>query len=173
MVEESLENMQEETRYFTRREDGQKSPVNVDLDEETGEIEAHQKSAFFYAYNKENYKSKVKLAREQPVANSILEFFVSEMDGTNALCISMATLEKLFNLKRNALTKHIKILVERKFIEIFKNGNMNVYAINANVVWTQGDKNLWKAKFKATMYLDLDEQSSMVKKEYSKQIKRK
>jgi hypothetical protein len=61
-------------------------------------------------------------------------------------------------------------LVERKFIEIFKVGNMNAYAINAFVVFTQGDANLWKAKFSATMYLDYDEQTAMIKKEYTKQI---
>lgn len=158
------------TKYSTERGDGQKCPVELSINEKTDEVEAKQKSAAFYAFNKENYKTKVLLAREEPVANSILEFFISEMDGTNALCISMATLEKLFNLNRRTLSRHIKILVERKFIEIFKNGNMNVYAINAFIVWTKGDANLWKAKFKATMYLDYDEQTEKIKREYSKTI---
>ncbi|MBY7818639.1 hypothetical protein KW416_21740 [Vibrio fluvialis] len=153
-------------KYFTRRDDGQISPVEID--DKSKEIK--QKSSPFYAFNKENFKAKMILAREEPVANSILEFFISEMDGENAICISMATLEKLFNLKRNAISKHIKVLTNRKFIEIFKIGNMNAYAVNANVVWTKGDANLWKAKFKATMYLDFDEQSAAVKREYTKQI---
>jgi predicted transcriptional regulator len=82
----------------------------------------------------------------------------------------LTSLEKLFNMGRKTITKHIKALVERKFIEIFKVGNMNAYAINAFVVFTQGDANLWKAKFSATMYLDYDEQTAMIKKEYTKQI---
>ncbi|HIH0844139.1 TPA: hypothetical protein ACYHS1_003657, partial [Vibrio cholerae] len=97
-------------------------------------------------------------------------FFISEMDGTNAISISMATLEKIFKLSRRTLSRHIKVLVERKFIEIFKNGNMNIYAINAFIVWTKGDANLWKAKFKATIYLDYDEQTKQIKREYAKQI---
>ena len=45
---------------------------------------------------------------------------------------------------------------------------MNAYAVNAYVVWTQGDANLYKAKFAATMYLDYEEQTADVKREYSK-----
>jgi hypothetical protein len=165
-----MDNLSIKESYSTEREDGQNCPVVIEEDNKTGERKARQKSSPFYAYNKQNYKAKILLAREKPVANSILEFFVSEMDNTNAICISMNTLEKLFKMKRNAISKHIKILVKRKFVEIFKIGNMNVYAINAYVVFTQGDANLHKAKFTSTMILDFDEQSDMVKREYSKQI---
>ncbi|OXX63635.1 transcriptional regulator [Vibrio sp. V15_P4S5T153] len=163
-------NIKSKTRFTTTREDGQECLVELDINEETNEYTASQKSALFYAFNRENYKNKVLLTREQPLANSILEFLISEMDNTNAICISMNTLQKLFNLSRQTLSKHIKTLEKRNFIEIFKNGNMNVYAINALFVWTQGDKNLWKAKFKATMYLDYSEQSEVIKRKYSKQI---
>ncbi|CAK1902278.1 Helix-turn-helix transcriptional regulator [Vibrio crassostreae] len=165
-----MDNLQVSNNYSTHREDGQICPVDIDTDKETGELKARQKSAPFYAYNKENYKAKVRLAREEPLANSILEFFVSEMDNTNAICVSMATLEKLFKKSRQSISKHIKILEKRQFIEIFKIGNMNAYAVNAFVVFTQGDANLWKAKFTATMYADYDEQNEMVKREYAKQI---
>lgn len=47
---------------------------------------------------------------------------------------------------------------------------MNAYAINAFVVFTQGDSNLWKAKFKASIYLDFDEQTDMIKQQYSKTV---
>lgn len=161
--------IQSRTTYSKRRNDGQKCPVS--LDDETGELK--QKSAAFYAYNKINYKNKVQLAMKNPVANSIFEFFVSEMDNTNAICVSMSTLEKLFNLKRNAISKHIKYLVDKNFISVFKVGNMNAYAVNAYVVWTQGDSNIWKAKFAATMYLDYEEQTEKVKREFSKKVSTK
>lgn len=161
--------MESYTNYFTRRDDGQVCPTKTDP--ETGEVK--MLSAGFYAYNRENYKNKVLLARKNPIANSIFEFFVSEMDNTNALCVSMATLEVLFNLKRNALSKHIKYLVDNNFITVFKNGNMNVYAVNAYIVWTQGDANIWKAKFTATMYLNYDEQTAAVKKEFAKKVVRR
>lgn len=165
-----MNNLAVDNNYTTEREDGQVCPVDIETDKSTGETKAKQKSAPFFSWNKQNYKAKVQLAIQEPVANSILEFFVSEMDNTNAICVSMTTLEKLFNLGRKTIAKHIKALVERKFIEIFKVGNMNAYAINAFVVFTQGDANLWKAKFSATMYLDYDEQTAMIKKEYTKQI---
>lgn len=161
-----MQYIQEESRLSTTRNDGQRCSVNIDVD--TGEMK--QRSAAFYAYNKENYKNKVRLAMKNPLANAIFEFFVSEMDNTNALCISMNTLEKLFNLKRNAISKHIRYLSDNKFITIFKIGNMNAYAVNAYVVWTQGDANLYKAKFAATMYLDYDEQTTQVKREFSKKV---
>jgi hypothetical protein len=165
-----MDNLSVAEKYTTNRGDGQECPVGFDTDKKTGEKKAKQKSAPFFAYNKQNYKAKVQLARQEPVANSILEFFVSEMDGTNAICISMAVLEKLFYLKRNAISKHIKVLVKRKFVEVFKQGNQNVYCVNAFVVFTKGDANIWKAKFTATMFLGFDEQSDMVKQEYFKQI---
>ncbi|CAH8217563.1 ArsR/SmtB family transcription factor [Vibrio aestuarianus] len=165
-----MNNIFKNCTYKTYREDSQECPVILNTDKETGETEAKQLSAPFFAFNKENYKAKVLLAREEPIANSIFEFFISEMDGTNAICISMAVLEKLFKLSRRTLSRHIKVLVDRKFVDIFKNGNMNIYAINAYIVWTKGDANLWRAKFKATMYLDYDEQTNQIKREYAKQI---
>ncbi|EGR1604162.1 hypothetical protein D6L34_23545 [Vibrio parahaemolyticus] len=157
------------THYETQRGDGQSCAAS--LDEETGEV--RQKSAAFYAYNRQNYKQKLHLAINNPVANSIFEFFVSEMDNTNAICVSMTTMEQLFNLKRNAISKHIKYLVEQKFITVFKIGNMNVYAVNAYLVWTQGDANLYKAKFAATMYLNYSEQTPRVKSEFAKKVSKK
>ncbi|HBC3922242.1 TPA: hypothetical protein KD834_004606 [Vibrio parahaemolyticus] len=164
-----MENLHSSTTYTTRREDGQRCPVSEDKG--TGGLT--QRSAAFYAYNKINYKSKLQLAMKNPVANSIFEFFVSEMDNTNAICVSMAAMEKLFNLKRNAISKHIKYLVDNNFISIFKVGNMNAYAVNAYVVWTQGDANIWRAKFTATMYLDYDEQTPKTKSQFSKRISAK
>ncbi len=169
----NLDNIYGNTQFKVEREDGQECPVVIDENKETGEVEAKQLSAPFYSFNKENYRAKALLSREEPIANSILEFFITEMDGANAICVSMATLEKIFKKSRQALSTHIKVLVERKFIEIFKSGNMNVYAINAFVVWTKGDANLWKAKFTATMYLDFDEQTKQIKREYSKTINTK
>ena len=160
-------NIQTQEHHSTRRQDGQKCPV--DMDKDTGELK--QKSAAFYAYNRTNYKNKLQLAMKNPVANSIFEFFVSEMDNTNAICVSMATLENLFGLKRNAISKHIKFLESNNFISVFKIGNMNAYAVNAYVVWTQGDANIWKAKFTATMYLNYDEQTPKVKADFAKCVK--
>lgn len=169
-MDDILTNLDVKEEYTTFREDGQICPVSIETDKRTGEIEAKQKSAPFFAYNKGNYKAKVQLAVQEPIANSILEYFVSEMDGTNAISVSMKILEKLFKMKRNAISKHIKVLTDRNFVEIFKSGNMNVYAVNAFVVFTKGDANLWKAKFKATVIMDYDEQTSAVKKEYVKQL---
>lgn len=164
-----MEHIQTKKFQSMRREDGQRCPI--DIDEGTGEV--RQKSAPFFAYNRENYKSKLKLAMDNPVANSIFEFFVSEMDNTNAICVSMSTMEKLFNLKRNAISKHIKYLENEKFISIFKIGNMNCYAVNAYIVWTKGDSKIWQAKFAATMYLDFDEQTDKVQREYSKSVSKR
>jgi len=168
--ENNIDNLNVKDIYTTKRPDGQDCPVEFEEDKKTGEKKARQKSSPFFAYNKQNYKAKILLAREPAVANSILEFFVSEMDNTNAICISMCALEKLFKMRRNAISKHIKILVKRKFVETFKIGNMNAYAVNAYVVFTQGDANLYRAKFTATMVLDFDEQTDLVKREYTKQI---
>ncbi|HCM1151414.1 hypothetical protein P3596_23980 [Vibrio parahaemolyticus] len=157
------------THYKTRRGDGQ--ACSAELSEETGEVK--QKSAAFFAFNRQNYNHKVALAIKNPVANSIFEFFVNEMDNTNAICVSMATMEQIFKLKRNAISKHIKYLVDNQFITVFKIGNMNAYAVNAYLVWTQGDANLYKAKFAATMYLNYDEQTPKVKAEFAKKISNK
>lgn len=154
------------THYLKKRGDGQPCPVN----EDKGAGELEQKGAALYAYSRANYKNKVQLAIKSPIANSIFEFFVSEMDSTNALCISMASMERIFNLKRNAISKHIRYLEKHNFISIFKVGNMNAYAVNAYVVWTQGDANIWKAKFTATMYLNYDEQMPKVKADFAKRV---
>lgn len=161
------------TSKQVKRPDGQLCPISERVDETTGEVKTEIKSPRFYAFNKENYEAKVRLAIQEPLANAILEFFISEMDNTNAICVSMSVLEKIFKMTRQTISKHINILEEKNFIQTYKVGNMNAYAINAYLVFTQGEANLWKAKFHATMYVDYDEQTPKIKAQYAKQIKTK
>lgn len=166
-------NLNRKQKASVQRPDGQPCPVEEKIDDDTGEIDYKVKSPKFYAFNHQNYKAKLNLAIHHPMPNAILEFFISEMDNTNAICVSMAVLEKVFGMTRQALRVHIAFLVEKKFIEIFKIGNMNAYAVNAYVVFTQGEANLWKAKFVATMYLDYEEQTTQVKSKYAKVVEEK
>lgn len=167
------QNIRRNTTASIQRPDGQTCPVEESIDKGTGELKQKIKSAKFYSFNQKNYKAKLHLSMHHPKANAILDFMISEMDGTNAICISQATLSKVFGITRQALRPYIDILVEKKFIEIFKSGNMNCYAVNAFVVFTQGDANLWKAKFTATMYIDYEEQTADIKTKYSKTIEKK
>ena len=76
---------------------------------------------------------------------SILEFFVSEMDNTNAICVSMATLEKLFKKSRQSISKHIKIL-DAKLSKLFYQ----------TVFYLTDDDKINYFRYQAIAYLDED-----------------
>lgn len=140
---------------FRTDEDGNKIPLK--LNKETGEYE--EKNPPFFQFYKQNTPLIRKLIKTNPLAAQIFMFFVENMDGTNAIIISYQAMEEIFEVSRRTINRAIKELKDNKYIDIQKSGNMNIYCINAALVWQQSRKKIKFAKFKATVYISESEQT--------------
>lgn len=98
-----------------------------------------------------------------PAAADIFLFLIKNMDKTNAIVCSYAVLMEALNLSKATVTRSIKTLKDMKFVEVYKTGSTNVYAINANIVWKSYGSNAKYARFSANVILSSTEQETPVK----------
>ena len=146
-----MNNIKQENKYKTT--DGHGNTLPVVPDEKTGELK--RMKAPFLAFTKNNFPAITKLSKDNPMASAILLFLIENMDNTNALIVSYQTLCEHFGRSRPVLSKYIKYLNENNYIKIMKSGNMNIYCINAQIVWNQSQEKIHFAKFNATVYMSL------------------
>lgn len=92
------------------------------------------------------------------LAYKLFLYLSKEMDRENAVVISQSLLAKKFNVTRQYINKAIGILRDKKLIDIYKVGNINIYTMNAYVVWTTSRDKIETARFKANVVLDKEEQ---------------
>lgn len=165
-----LENVRihEKTKYTAVDENGIKYPVKQN--NKTGELEIG--NPYFFQFYKDNFNMIQKLIDENHLASRIFMFFIKNMDNTNALIVSYQVLEEIYGYKRTTISAAIKYLKINKYIDIQKSGNMNVYCVNAALVWTMDVNKLKYAKFNATVYISETEQSK-TKKIFHSEIKTK
>lgn len=76
------------------------------------------------------------LGKENPNALSVFMFISQNMDGNNALCISMKALEEALELSRSTLSRAVRYLKDKGWLCVLKTGTSNVYIINPDIEWT-------------------------------------
>lgn len=114
----------------------------------------------FVQINQDVLKVHMEMIRTNPTAASLILFFIGEMGKfDNVLSCSIRVLEKATGFKKRALINAVKHLEEINWIKVYKNGNSNVYAINAEVAWKAHQEMNYRAKFRATIILDPEEQN--------------
>ena len=84
------------------------------------------------------------------------------MDDYNAVICSYKVLQENFGVSQVTVARAIKILKEKQYIEVYKSGTSNVYAINKNIVWNSWGTNYDYAKFGANIILSESEQEKSV-----------
>lgn len=117
----------------------------------------------FIQVNKEAYKLEDKLMSESPIAYRIFRFLVNNMDGYNAVVCSQTVLQEKFDIGRTTVFRAIKLLKEKKILDVYKSGTTNVYSINKNIVWNSWGSNFKYAKFGANIIISETEQEESVR----------
>jgi hypothetical protein len=130
------------------------------LDKSTGELKEGNNP--FYQFYKHNLKIIRWMAKEYPKALEVFLFIVENMDKKNALVISQTTLAEALDIGRTTVFRCIKFLQEKKCLAVYKSGNTNVYAINADIVWQKSHADKVFAKFDAKVYLSKSEQDESI-----------
>lgn len=131
---------------------------------EQEERERTKKSPYkhFVQFNKEAYKAEDWLMAKSPIAYRIFKFLINNMDHYNAVICSYKVLQETFDVSQATVARAIKILKDKKYVEVYKSGTSNVYAINKNIAWNSWGTNFKYAKFGANIILSESEQEKSV-----------
>lgn len=113
--------------------------------------------------NKDVWKQEDKLMSQSPIAYRIFKFLMNNMDSYNAVMCSYKVLEEQFSVSSSTITRAIKILKDKNFIEIYKSGTSNIYAVNKQIAWNSWGSNFKHGKFGANIILSESEQEEDMK----------
>ncbi len=137
-------------------EDGKKIPVEIFESDNplNGDDYVYVKySPNFTKVTIEHFKIMDKLMRKNKTAALIYNFFLFNMDRTNALIMSYRAMEEVFDKSRTTCHRAIEVLVNEKVLEIHTSGNSNVYCINASLAWAKSESDKKYARFNASVVL--------------------
>jgi len=95
---------------------------------------------------------------KSPIAYRIFKFLINNMDSYNAVICSYKVIHETFGISQDTIRRAIKLLKDKKYIEVYKSGTSNVYAINKQIVWNSWGTNFKHAKFGANIVLSAEEQ---------------
>lgn len=131
---------------------------------EKEERERTKKSPYkhFVQFNKEAYKAEDWLMAKSPIAYRIFKFLINNMDHYNAVICSYQVLQETFSISSSTVTRAVKLLKDKKYVEVYKSGTSNVYVINKNIAWNSWGTNFKYAKFGANIILSESEQEKSV-----------
>lgn len=131
------------------------------VDESTGEI-SELNSNFVQLYV-DNLDLIINMTGENPTAVRLFTFILKHMDNRNALVISQHALSEALNVGRTTIHNSISFLKEKQAIAVFKSGNVNIYAVNAQIAWKSHASGKRYAMFDAKVYLSESEQEETPK----------
>jgi biotin operon repressor len=112
----------------------------------------------FVQFYKDSLDFVIEATRENPTALRVFFWIVQHMDNRNALVVSQQTLADTLDLGRTTIHLCTVYLKEKNALTVFKSGNTNVYALNAQIVWQDSAEAKRYAHFDAKVYISEKEQ---------------
>lgn len=132
------------------------------IDTNTGEIVKSNlmrgNTDFTMLYN-QNLDSIRELGKKDSGALTLFLFLIEKMDQENSLIVSMTTLAEIFCVSRVTIDKRVRVLKHYKFIDVFKSGNTNIYAVNAEIAWKTWENKRDYAHFRSNVLISKSEQA--------------
>lgn len=133
--------------------------LELDRKEREKQEKIKNKNPNFVQLNKSNLPAVAFLSSENGLAAGIYFFLTERMNNHNAVACSYQVLQEYFNASKTSVYNAIKLLKDKKFFEISKMGNTNVYHLNTKIVWQKGFNAREFAEFSATVVLSKEEQN--------------
>ncbi|WP_312632244.1 replication/maintenance protein RepL, partial [Mammaliicoccus sciuri] len=93
------------------------------------------------------YKAEDWLMAKSPIAYRIFKFLINNMDSYNAVMCSYKVLEEQFEVSTSTVTRAVKLLKDKQYIDVYKSGTSNVYAVNKQIAWNSWGSNFKHGKF--------------------------
>ena len=145
-----------DSRTFEERE----KELEEQKKQENEEQKRQQGSPFrrWVQMNKDAYKAEDWLMSKSPIAYRIFKFLINNMDSYNAVMCSQTVLQERFDVSRITVSRAIKLLKEKQYIDVYKSGTSNIYAVNKQIAWNSWGTNYKHGKFSANIILSESEQ---------------
>ncbi len=139
--------------------------IDQEKKREEEEIRQQKKSPYrrWVQMNKDAYKAEDWLMSKSPIAYRIFKFLINNMDSYNAVMCSYSVFQEQFGVSKPTITRAIKLLKEKQYIEVYKSGTSNVYAVNKEIAWSSWGNNFVHGKFGANIILSESEQEETIK----------
>jgi hypothetical protein len=120
-------------------------------------------------FNEEYDNLLFQLNKESRVASMLFAFLVKEMTEYNVAVCSYKLLQEALEVSKQSIATAVNLLRDKQIIEVYKIGNMNAYAINANIVWKTHGNKIKHARFKAHISFTETEQDKLIRKKINKE----
>ena len=166
VVEEVNRNNEKEISFEER-----KKQIEIEENKEKEYRERQKRSPYrsWLQLNKDAWKAEDWLVSESPIAYRIFKFLMQNMDAYNALMCSQKVLQEQFDISRATVARSVKLLKDNKFIDVYKSGTANVYAVNKQIAWNSWGSNYKHGKFSANIIITESEQDNDVEIKNNKQ----
>ena len=172
LTPEQLDLLQRLSREETDEEKKQRLAKQKEAEEKAAEDAKKSPYRQFLQVNQDNYKAEDWLMKKSPAAYRVLRFIAKNMDNYNALICSYTVFAETLGYSRQTIFSAIKLLKEKKFIDIAKSGNTNVYLINKELYWHSYGTNYARAEFGAKIIISADEQEPAEREEIKLKAKK-
>lgn len=145
--------------------EARKRQIEEDERLEKEEHERRKKSPYrsWIQMNKDAYKAEDWLMSKSPIAYRIFKFLINSMDTYNAVMCSQTVIQEHFGVSRMTVSRAIKLLKEKQYIDVYKSGTSNVYAVNKQIAWSSWGTNYKHGKFGANIIISESEQENDVR----------
>lgn len=104
-----------------------------------------------------------RMAGENYTAYKLFQFFCKNMDGTNALVVSMNALSEIMDTSTKTVQRAVKYLKDNGWVCVMKSGTSNVYIVNPDVAWTSYADQKATCSFQANVILCGSENAEYLK----------
>lgn len=148
--------------------------LEKEAEDERRAAEDARKSPYrqFLQMNQENYKAEDWLMQKSPAAYRLLRFIAQNMDNYNALICSYTVFSETLGYSRQTISNAVKLLKEKKFIDVARTGGSNIYFINKELYWHSYGTNYARAEFGAKIIVSADEQEPGERDQIQLEVKR-
>nr|WP_242451970.1 replication/maintenance protein RepL [Rhodanobacter sp. T12-5] len=123
----------------------------IDLEQQENkdkeQFEEKKKNHNFIQLYRDNMPELRWLMANHNFSSSLLFFILEHMDNRNALACSYAVFEDYFGKSRSTVYRAVKLLEENGFLNVLKMGTSNVYVVNEDLAWTDGNDKKKFAKY--------------------------
>lgn len=167
-----LEMLKKMSREETDEEKKQRLARQEEAERKAAEDAKKSPYRQFLQVNQDNYKAEDWLMKKSPAAYRVLRFIAKNMDNYNALICSYTVFAETLGYSRQTIFSAIKLLKEKKFIDVVKSGNTNVYLINKELYWHSYGTNYARAEFGAKIIISADEQEPAEREEIKLKAKK-
>jgi hypothetical protein len=135
---------------------------NERLRRELAEVQRAYKNRGFVQVSKKHIDALNALAAHSASAHKTLWTLCKLMDKQNAVMLSAQALAKLCGYSLATVKRSVALLREKRWIDVAKAGNTNVYRVNSAIFWQARADGKW-ASFTAQVVLDWEEQDEQTR----------